>query len=48
VIAAVGSKRWFVDGGKCRGLRGTISVDAKEYEKCLLEAVSKAGKNATT
>ena len=50
VIVAIGSTRWFFDGGECRELRGTDAGGAKEYEKCpvLIEAVSKAGKNATT
>ncbi|UFW43447.1 hypothetical protein [Bradyrhizobium sp. WSM471] len=50
MIVAVGHTRWFFDGGECRELRGTVAGDAKEYEKCsvLIEAVAKAGKNATT
>jgi hypothetical protein len=50
VIVAIGSSKWFFDGGECRELRGTVAGDAKEYEKCpiLIEAVSKARKNAIT
>jgi hypothetical protein len=50
VIVAIGSTKWFFDGGECRELRGTEAGDAKTYEKCpvLIEAVSKAGKNSTT
>jgi hypothetical protein len=50
VIVAIGSTKWFFDGGECWELRGTVAGDAGEYEKCpvLIEAVSKAGKNATT
>jgi len=50
VIVAVGSTKWFFDGGECTELRGTPAGDAQEYEKCtvLIEAVSKAGKNATS
>lgn len=50
VIVAIGTTKWFFDGGECWELRGTVVGDAKEYEKCpiLIEAVSKAGKNATT
>jgi hypothetical protein len=50
VIVAIGSTKWFFDGGECCELRGTVAGNAKEYEKCpvLIEAVSQAGKNTTT
>lgn len=50
VIVAIGATKWFFDGRECGELRGTDAGDAKEYEKCqvLIEAVSKARKNATT
>jgi hypothetical protein len=49
VIVAIGSTKWFFDGGECEELRGTEAGEAKAYEKCpvLREAVSKAEKNAT-
>ena len=44
VIAAVGTTKWFFDGGTCRELAGTAAGDAGEYEKCpvLTKAVSEA------
>jgi hypothetical protein len=48
VIAAIGTTKWFFDGGECRELKGTEAGNAKAYEQCqaLSEAVSKAQKNA--
>ena len=47
VIVAVGSTKWFFDGGECEELKGTEAGDAKAYEKCptLRGAVSEAEKN---
>ena len=47
VIVAIGSTKWFFDGGECRELRGTEAGNAKAYENCsvLIEAVAKAEKN---
>ncbi len=49
VIVAIGTTKWFFDGGECWELRGTAAGNAKEYATCpvLIEAVSKAGKDAT-
>ncbi len=49
VIAAIGTTKWFFDGGECRELKGTEAGNAKAYEHCqtLSEAVSKAKNNAT-
>lgn len=48
VIAAIGSTKWFLDGGECRELRGTEAGEAGAYEKCpvLIEAVANAEQNA--
>ena len=50
VIAAIGTTKWFFDGGECIELRGTEAGDAKAYEQCpvLFEAISEAEKNALT
>ncbi len=46
-IVAVGTAKWFFDGGECEELRGTEAGNAKAYEQCpiLVEAISKARKN---
>ena len=50
VIAAIGTTKWFFDGGECMELRDTEAGAAKAYEQCqtLSEAVSKAEKNVLT
>jgi hypothetical protein len=50
VIVAIGTTRWFFDGGECMELRGTEAGGTKAYEQCqtLCEAVSKAEKNVVT
>ncbi len=50
VIAAIGTTKWFFDGGECRELMGTAAGDARAYEQCtvLSEAISKAEKNVVT
>jgi len=50
VIVAIGTTKWFFDGGECIELRGTRAGDAKDYKQCqaLSEAISKAGKNIVT
>jgi hypothetical protein len=50
VIAAIGTTKWFFDGGECRDLRGTEAGDAKAYEQCpaLYAAVIEAEKNVLT
>jgi hypothetical protein len=49
VIVAIGTTKWFFDGGECMELRGTEAGNAKAYEQCpvLSEAISKAEKNVT-
>jgi hypothetical protein len=46
VIVAIGSTKWFFDGGECEELKGTEAGAAKAYEKCptLRGAVSEAEK----
>ena len=50
VIAAIGTTKWFFDGGECMELRGTQAGDAKDYRQCqtLAEAIDKAEKNLVT
>jgi hypothetical protein len=50
VIAAIGTTKWFFDGGDCRELQGTEAGDAKAYERCqvLREAIFQAEKNVFT
>ena len=47
VIAAIGTTKWFFDGGDCIELSGTQAGDAKDYRECqtLAEAIAKAEKN---
>jgi hypothetical protein len=50
VIAAIGTTKWFFDGGECRELRGTEAGVAQAYKQCpaLYEAVIEAEKNVLT
>jgi hypothetical protein len=50
VIVAIGSTKWFFDGGECEELKGTEAGDAKAYEKCptLRGAISEVEKNGIT
>jgi hypothetical protein len=50
VSAAIGTTKWFFDGGECIELSGTRAGDAKDYQQCqtLAEAIAKAEKNSVT
>lgn len=47
VVAAVGTTKWFFDGGTCRELYGTAAADAGDYQKCTVLAKAVAETLAT-